>query len=100
MDCNTAINALVIMDLAGGYYLVDPETLEDGRVPEEMEAELERQMRHYDTTGFFATAERPAPFVIVGQVERLPAVQGSLQGGVVRGLNFSKDGAPRGFSWG
>ena len=100
MDSNTPINALVIMDLAGGYYLVDPETLEDGRVPDEMEAELERQMRHYDTTGFFTMIERPAPFVIVGQVELLPAVQGSLQGGVIRGLNFSKDGMPRGFSWG
>jgi hypothetical protein len=39
---NTQSNTLVLKDSAGSYFLLSQETLEQGRVPEEHTAEIER----------------------------------------------------------
>jgi hypothetical protein len=39
---NAQTGTLVLKDAAGNYFLVSPETVEQGRVPEEHRAEVER----------------------------------------------------------
>jgi hypothetical protein len=52
---NIEDNTLVVKDAAGNLFLVPHEMLEQGRVPEEQRAEIERLIGDADTSGFFAS---------------------------------------------
>jgi hypothetical protein len=54
-------NALVVKDSTGNLYLVAQETLEQGRIPEEHRAEVERMTSDEDTAGFFWFIRLPSP---------------------------------------
>jgi hypothetical protein len=48
---NIERDTLVMKDSEGNYFLVPHETVEQGRVPEEQRAEIERLIGEADTTG-------------------------------------------------
>jgi hypothetical protein len=50
---NIESDTLIVGDAAGDYFLVPRAVLEQGRVPEERRAEIERLLADADTAGYF-----------------------------------------------
>ncbi len=68
METKTATETLVLKDQAGAYYLLARETLEQGRVPAERQAELEERMGA-DAAGFgIDLTQRSLIIVVCGRL--------------------------------